>query len=73
MGNNVPYLRDMAGLGQVIVYIRPIQKDLDESEAAVSVGVFTFGEKNNDLDSNYQLKNNNKDKICITKIMVMMG
>ena len=28
-GYSVPFLRDAAGLGQALAYIRPLQKDLD--------------------------------------------
>ena len=30
-GYSVPFLRDSAGLGQALAYIRPLQKDLDLS------------------------------------------
>ena len=29
MGYSVPFLRDSAGLGQALVYIRPLQKSLE--------------------------------------------
>lgn len=34
-GYSVPYLRDGAGLGQALVYIRPLQNDLDMDATAV--------------------------------------
>ena len=36
MGYRIPYLKDC--LGQVIGYIRPLQKDLDRSPLPVRVG-----------------------------------
>ena len=44
-GYSVPFLRDAAGLGQALAYIRPLQKDLDtftiESTEQVR-SLFTF-------------------------------
>ncbi|KAL9961660.1 hypothetical protein ACROYT_G030651 [Oculina patagonica] len=37
-GYTVPFLRDGAGLGQAIIYVRPIQQNLDMSEVKQEVG-----------------------------------
>lgn len=37
VGYSVPFLRESAGLGQAIVYIRPLQKDLDDTEWSPAV------------------------------------
>ena len=34
-GYSVPFLRDSAGLGQALAYIRPLQKDIDLSVEVV--------------------------------------
>lgn len=36
-GYTVPFLRDGAGLGQALIYIRPIQENLDETEVKQEV------------------------------------
>ena len=41
-GYTVPFLRDGAGLGQALIYVRPIQQNLDISEVKQEVVSYAF-------------------------------
>ena len=42
-GYSVPFLRDAAGLGQALAYIRPLQQDLDTTAVEITEQVRSFG------------------------------
>lgn len=42
LGYTVPFLRDYAGLGQALIYVRPIQQNLDMSEVKQEVVSFAL-------------------------------
>lgn len=42
-GYSVPFLRDAAGLGQALAYIKPLQRDLDTAPLQITEQVHIFG------------------------------